>query len=155
MFFKAMLAFLTNSTFCRQNCGRINCVTILMHELSTSSASPSRKKEDEEEMTLSWGQKVFSKQEFRSMSLRSSNYWISQNYLILQFLDIWANPGNMSTTIQYPRNMSSMIQYLGNMRMPRRRTLKPQWRRSLCVTPRNFLLTAMFQRTSNQRMYLF
>ena len=72
MFFKAMLAFLTNSTFCRQNCGRINCVTILMHELSTSSASPSRKKEDEEEMTLSWGQKVFSKQEFRSIQSQIS-----------------------------------------------------------------------------------
>ena len=77
MFFKAMLAFLTNSTFCLQNCGRINCVTILMHELSTSSASPSRKKEDEEEMTLSWGQKVFSKQEFRSIQ-----------YQISQLLDI-------------------------------------------------------------------
>ena len=31
----------------------------------TSSASPSRKKEDEEELTLSWGEKVFSKEEFR------------------------------------------------------------------------------------------
>ena len=69
-----MLAFLTNSTFCLQNCGRINCVTILMHELSTSSASPSRKKEDEE-MTLSWGQKVFSKQEFRSIQSQISQLW--------------------------------------------------------------------------------
>ena len=75
MFFKAMLAFLTNSTFCLENCGRINCVTILMHELSTSSASPSRKKEDEEEMTLSWGQKVFSKQEFRSIQSQISQLW--------------------------------------------------------------------------------
>ena len=75
MFFKAMLAFLTNSTFCLQNCGRKNCVTILMHELSTSSASPSRKKEDEEEMTLSWGQKVFSKQEFRSIQSQISQLW--------------------------------------------------------------------------------
>ena len=31
----------------------------------SSSASPSRKKEDEEELTLSWGEKVFSKEEFR------------------------------------------------------------------------------------------
>ena len=75
MFFKAMLAFLTNSTFCLENCGRINCVTNFMHVLSTSSASPSRKKEDEEEMTLSWGQKVFSKQEFRSIQSQISQLW--------------------------------------------------------------------------------
>ena len=46
-----------------------------MHVLSTSSASPSRKKEDEEEMTLSWGQKVFSKQEFRSIQSQISQLW--------------------------------------------------------------------------------